>query len=56
MCRINPRVDFAFKKLFGSEENRAEQIAEQVCTASDNQLRAWMGKVLTAKTLDELFS
>lgn len=21
MCRINPRVDFAFKKLFGSEEN-----------------------------------
>jgi len=22
MCRINPRVDFAFKKLFGSEENK----------------------------------
>ncbi|MCK5876649.1 MAG: PD-(D/E)XK nuclease family transposase, partial [Candidatus Marithrix sp.] len=21
MCRINPKVDFAFKKLFGSEEN-----------------------------------
>ena len=21
MCRLNPRVDFAFKKLFGSEEN-----------------------------------
>jgi predicted transposase/invertase (TIGR01784 family) len=21
MCKINPRVDFAFKKLFGSEEN-----------------------------------
>ena len=22
MCRITPRVDFAFKKLFGSEENK----------------------------------
>ncbi len=22
MCRINPRIDFAFKKLFGSEENK----------------------------------
>ena len=22
MCRINPRVDLAFKKLFGSEENK----------------------------------
>jgi hypothetical protein len=22
MCSINPRVDFAFKKLFGSEENK----------------------------------
>jgi predicted transposase/invertase (TIGR01784 family) len=22
MCRINPKVDFAFKKLFGSEENQ----------------------------------
>ena len=22
MCRVNPRVDFAFKKLFGSEENK----------------------------------
>jgi predicted transposase/invertase (TIGR01784 family) len=22
MCRINPKVDFAFKKLFGSEENK----------------------------------
>lgn len=22
MCRINPKVDFAFKKLFGSESNK----------------------------------
>ncbi|MCP5054302.1 MAG: transposase, partial [bacterium] len=22
MCRINPRVDLVFKKLFGSEENK----------------------------------
>ncbi len=22
MCRINPKIDFAFKKLFGSEENK----------------------------------
>ncbi len=22
MCKINPRIDFAFKKLFGSEENK----------------------------------
>lgn len=22
LCKINPRVDFAFKKLFGSEENK----------------------------------
>lgn len=22
MCHINPKVDFAFKKLFGSEENQ----------------------------------
>ena len=22
MCRINPKVDFVFKKLFGSEENK----------------------------------
>ena len=22
MCKINPKVDFAFKKLFGSEENK----------------------------------
>jgi len=22
MCKINPRVDFAFKKLFGSEKNK----------------------------------
>lgn len=27
MCRINPRVDFAFKKLFGSEENKDLLIA-----------------------------
>ena len=23
MCRLNPKVDFAFKKLFGSEENKS---------------------------------
>jgi hypothetical protein len=22
MCRVNPRVDFVFKKFFGSEENK----------------------------------
>ncbi|MBN2835314.1 MAG: PD-(D/E)XK nuclease family transposase, partial [Candidatus Delongbacteria bacterium] len=22
MCRINPKIDIAFKKLFGSEENK----------------------------------
>ncbi|APM39288.1 PD-(D/E)XK nuclease family transposase [Clostridium kluyveri] len=22
MCRLNPKVDFAFKKLFGSSENK----------------------------------
>ena len=22
MCKINPKIDFAFKKLFGSEENK----------------------------------
>lgn len=22
MCKLNPKVDFAFKKLFGSEENK----------------------------------
>ena len=22
MCRINPKVDIAFRKLFGSEENK----------------------------------
>ncbi|MEL7597757.1 MAG: Rpn family recombination-promoting nuclease/putative transposase, partial [Clostridiaceae bacterium] len=22
MCRINPKIDLAFKKLFGSEENK----------------------------------
>ncbi|MCT4605542.1 MAG: Rpn family recombination-promoting nuclease/putative transposase [Marinisporobacter sp.] len=22
MCRLNPKVDFAFEKLFGSEENK----------------------------------
>ncbi len=22
MCKINPRIDIAFKKLFGSEENK----------------------------------
>ncbi|MDX8378330.1 MAG: Rpn family recombination-promoting nuclease/putative transposase [Mariprofundales bacterium] len=27
MCHINPRVDFAFKKLFGSEENKDLLIA-----------------------------
>ena len=27
MCRINPKVDFAFKKLFGSEENKDILIA-----------------------------
>ncbi|NJO14794.1 MAG: PD-(D/E)XK nuclease family transposase [Thioploca sp.] len=27
MCRINPKVDFAFKKLFGSEENQDLLIA-----------------------------
>lgn len=27
MCKINPRVDFAFKKLFGSEENKDLLIA-----------------------------
>ena len=40
MCKINPRVDFAFKKLFGSEENKDLLISlinaivseqEQVC-------------------------
>ena len=23
MCKLNPKVDFAFKKLFGSEENKS---------------------------------
>ena len=27
MCRLNPKVDFAFKKLFGSEENKSILIA-----------------------------
>lgn len=27
MCRLNPKVDFAFKKLFGSEENKDILIA-----------------------------
>jgi len=27
MCKLNPRVDFAFKKLFGSEENKDILIA-----------------------------
>ena len=22
MCRLNPKIDFVFKKLFGSEENK----------------------------------
>ena len=22
MCRLNPRIDFVFKKLFGTEENK----------------------------------
>ncbi|WP_367277775.1 PD-(D/E)XK nuclease family transposase [Clostridium sp.] len=27
MCKLNPKVDFAFKKLFGSEENKSILIA-----------------------------
>jgi len=27
MCKLNPKVDFAFKKLFGSEENKSLLIA-----------------------------
>lgn len=37
MCRINPRVDFAFKKLFGSEENKdllADLVDQRHCLGS----------------------
>jgi len=27
MCKLNPKVDFAFKKLLGSEENKSILIA-----------------------------
>lgn len=29
MCRINPRVDFAFKKLFGSEGSKDLLVSEK---------------------------
>ncbi|MDD2760549.1 MAG: Rpn family recombination-promoting nuclease/putative transposase [Methylomonas sp.] len=37
MCRINPRVDFAFKKLFGSEENKDLLISLINAVVSDDQ-------------------
>jgi predicted transposase/invertase (TIGR01784 family) len=37
MCRINPKVDFAFKKLFGSEENKDILMAFINSILSDEQ-------------------
>ncbi|WPD21300.1 MAG: PD-(D/E)XK nuclease family transposase [Candidatus Electrothrix scaldis] len=47
MCRINFRVDFAFKKLFGSEENRELLISLisliNSIVSEKEQVRAWSG-------------
>ncbi len=37
MCRLNPKVDFAFKKLFGSEENKDILMAFINSILSENQ-------------------
>jgi len=37
MCKINPKVDFAFKKLFGSEENKDILISFINSILSDDQ-------------------
>ncbi|MDO9105403.1 MAG: Rpn family recombination-promoting nuclease/putative transposase, partial [Methylovulum sp.] len=37
MCKINPRVDFAFKKLFGSEENKDLLISLINAVVSEDQ-------------------
>lgn len=37
MCRLNPKVDFAFKKLFGSEENKDILISFINSMLSENQ-------------------
>ncbi len=69
MCRINPRVDFAFKKLFGSEENKDlllallnailsenERIAEVILSNPYNlaDYRAGKMSILDIKARDEL--
>ncbi|MCK8825401.1 Rpn family recombination-promoting nuclease/putative transposase [Fuchsiella alkaliacetigena] len=68
MCRLNPRVDFAFKKLFGSEENKdilisfinsvldeEEQIAEVILKNPYNQQNFKDDKlsILDIKAVDE---
>lgn len=37
VCRLNPKVDFAFKKLFGSEENKDILISFINSMLSENQ-------------------
>ena len=40
MCRLNPKVDFAFKKLFGSEENKEILISFiNSIVSKDNQIK-----------------
>ena len=49
MCKVNPRVDFAFKKLFGSEENKDLLISLiNIQTALDR----WSSFLTTAHQLD----
>lgn len=40
MCKLNPKVDFAFKKLFGSEENKDILISFiNSIVSEDNQIK-----------------
>ena len=41
MCRLNPKVDFAFKKLFGSEENKEILISFiNAIISEENQIKS----------------
>jgi len=70
MCKTNPCVGFAFKKLFGSEENKdlltrqlerrfgtlPQWATEKLIRASEHELETWGDTILTAQTLDALFT
>jgi|GEM_PF-2917201 len=56
MCKINPRVDFAFKKLFGIEDNKDLLMSLSNAIVSSEKQMVALVTGLSEITLSQLFN